>query len=870
AQDAPERREGQRGEADLNLDIANGEGIDPRLAGPVSARVSLGEDAQGAWTGNARIDAPQDVTLQAAGQLTGATPDVAFDARVPRLDAFVDGLPGALIADGRAFARDGVWSVDAELQGPWATTLQIDGPVTGQRPDIAFSLRLPDVTAPVPALASVPQLQGAGSITGDLVQEGGAWVIDAQAMLPADITSRVRGPVTGPAPRLAIAATLADVAVFVPQLSGPLSIDADLAQAGEAWVASARATGPANTRATVDTVLTASPLAAEFTLQAPRVAAFAPGVPGGLDIAGTATLADTGPQVTFSGTGPYNAALSATATLPDTGATVAAQAALPNGAPLAAPLAGPLRITVDAQQTGAAWRADVRANGPFGSQAEVSGTVAGAPLDVTVSAALPNIAAFVPDISGPLAVSGRVSQPGDAYALDLEIAGPSGTTADVTGTVSGGANLDLGITGSAPLGLANGILAPRRLGGQANFNLRLSGAPQLSNLTGTVSTTGAEVSLPTLRNGLDGVNATVTLGQGRAQVDAQAGLRSGGNVTIQGPVDLSAPFNGNLAVNFGVTLVDPTLYEAQLSGALQLAGPLANGARISGDITVDSADIAVPSSGLTAIGDLPPITHLNTPRPVQRTLARAGQTDNGGDRPAERSGPAYGLDLRILAPNRIFVRGRGVDAELGGALGLRGTTAAPITTGGFELVRGRLDILQQRFNFDEGEITFQGSLVPNIRLVAVTEADALTASIIVEGPADDITVRFESAPSVPQEEILAQVFFGRDLSQLSPLQALQLANSVAVLAGRGSGGLLERLRGSTGLDDLDVTTDSEGNTAVRAGKYISDNVYTDVQIDQDGDASVSLNLDLTPNLTVRGSTGASGESSVGIFFERDY
>ncbi len=256
---------------------------------------------------------------------------------------------------------------------------------------------------------------------------------------------------------------------------------------------------------------------------------------------------------------------------------------------------------------------------------------------------------------------------------------------------------------------------------------------------------------------------------------------------------------------------------------------------------------------------------------MRRTLDLAGQTENtnaGIERSAP--GPTYGLALTINAPGRVFIRGRGLDAELGGSLRLSGTTANPITAGGFELVRGRLDILQQRFDLDEGTITFQGDLTPYIRLVARTESDTLTAAIVVEGPADAIEVRFESTPEVPQEEIVAQIFFGRDLSQLSPLQALQLANSIATLAGRGNGGLLEKLRGDAGLDDLDVTTDEEGNVALRAGKYVSDNVYTDVQIDQNGDAAISLNLDVSPNLTVRGSTGAKGNTALGLFFEKDY
>ena len=484
---------------------------------------------------------------------------------------------------------------------------------------------------------------------------------------------------------------------------------------------------------------------------------------------------------------------------------------------------------------------------------------------------MPDISPLVPDLRGPLRAQGTARQDGDAFVVDVTLDGPGGTNARVAGTA--GASSDLSVTGSAPLGLANAALAPQRISGTARFDLALRGAPALENLSGTISTSGAALSLPTLRNGLEGIDVTVSLAGGRAQIQAQAGVESGGTVSVAGPAQLSAPFAADLAVRFDVTAEDPNLYTADVQGALQIAGPLTGGARIAGRIVIDGAEIAVPSSGITGVGDIPPIRHVRTPAPVARTLERAGQTDEangngGGD--GGGGGAAFALDLAIAAPGRIFVRGRGLDAELGGELLVRGTTANPVVSGGFELVRGRLDILQQRFQLDRGAITFQGDLVPFIELAAVTQTDALTASIIVEGPANEPDVRFESSPEVPQEEILAQIFFGRDLSQLSPLQAIQLANSVAVLAGRGSGGLLERLRGSAGLDDLDLTTDAEGNTAVRAGKYISDNVYTDVQVGQEGDARVTLNIDITDSLTARGSAGAEGDTSLGLFFERDY
>ena len=52
--------------------------------------------------------------------------------------------------------------------------------------------------------------------------------------------------------------------------------------------------------------------------------------------------------------------------------------------------------------------------------------------------------------------------------------------------------------------------------------------------------------------------------------------------------------------------------------------------------------------------------------------------------------------------------------------------------------------------------------------------------------------------------------------------------------------------------------------------YLSDNVYTAVTVGGDGGADVSLNIDLTPNVTARGSFSSDGTSSLGVFFERDY
>jgi len=402
----------------------------------------------------------------------------------------------------------------------------------------------------------------------------------------------------------------------------------------------------------------------------------------------------------------------------------------------------------------------------------------------------------------------------------------------------------------------------------------VNGPAALSSLGGTVRIAGARLSAPVLGQALTDLGGTITLGGSRATLALAAAAEAGGRVAIDGSVGLDAPFAADLRVRLDrLGLRDPQLYATTATGTISVTGPITGGARIAGVIDLGPTEVQVPSSGVSALGNLPDVVHLDAPTDVRRTLERAGLGLNGRAAGADGSGaggPGIALDITIRAPARVFIRGRGLDAELGGELRLTGTTRQVIPVGRFELLRGRLSILQQRFDLTEGYASVQGDFAPFLRLVATTTARTGTlVSIIVEGVATEPEVRFVSSPELPQDEVLAQLIFGRDISSISPLQAVQLAAAIGTLAGRGGGGLIDGLRQGIGLDDLDFAADAEGNAAVRAGKYLSENVYTDVTI---GSASteINLNLDLTDSLTVRGSVDTTGDTSLGIFFERDY
>lgn len=499
-------------------------------------------------------------------------------------------------------------------------------------------------------------------------------------------------------------------------------------------------------------------------------------------------------------------------------------------------------------------------------------TTTGTDTAATFSARLRDLGVVLSDFPGPLTADINARQHSTGWRITGQADGPGGTTVQADGGLTNNGQLNMALTGSAPLALANRFIAPRRVSGLARFDLSANGPPGLTALQGPIRISDGQFSAPTLSQSIENLTGTVQLAAGTARIDLTGAPRNGGALSLSGPVDLTSPFQAGLTAQLdSVVLRDPTLYRTTADGTVSMTGPLAGGASITGQINLGPAEIQVPSTGVSALGSLPEVTHLGPRLDIRQTLNRAGVGTRPQTTRQSPAGPAYPLDLTIRAPSRIFVRGRGLDAELGGALRLTGSSQNVIPIGRFDLVRGRLNILGQRFELSEGFAQLEGDFTPFLSLTAATESDLGTAiSIIAEGRADDLKIRFTSSPEMPEDEVLAQLLFGRDLSSLSPFQAVQLASAVAVLAGNSNGGFVTDLRENLDLDDLELTSDEDGDPGIRAGKYISENVYTDVSVGSDGRSEININIDIDRNFTARGSVASDGETSIGIFFERDY
>jgi len=537
--------------------------------------------------------------------------------------------------------------------------------------------------------------------------------------------------------------------------------------------------------------------------------------------------------------------------------TAAADArGLRTGTPADPVVAGDGRLRADLEKRGAALTVDSLALTLPGLTASASGSLSGAGGRLDLRARLANLGVLLPDFPGALSVAGTVGQRADGtLAVDLSGQGPSGIDATLAGTYDPDANrAELRARGAATLALADVLIGSRdiALRGPVRFDLGLNGPPTPDSLSGTIGVTGGSVALPAVPLRLDALDATVRLNGRAATIEAGAAVASGGRVDLGGSLRLD-PAAG-LPADLTVTLRDAVLrqrglYDVTLAGAVGIDGPLARGAAISGRITIPRAEITVapPPPGGGAIAEM---SHRNENRPERETRRRAGLLDEAanGDRAGAAGGPGWTLALTITAPNRIFVRGRGLDAELGGTITVGGTLADPAFSGSFQLIRGRLNLLARRLDLREARISLLGTLDPEIYVLARSRSpNGVTAIVEIEGPATDPDIAFRSEPELPEDEVLAELFFGRPLDELSAFQIAQLAAAIAELSGRGGDGVFARLRAATGFDDIDVETDAEGTIT-----------------------ELRLNLDLSPSVTARGGVTSDSESTIGIFFERDY
>ena len=466
---------------------------------------------------------------------------------------------------------------------------------------------------------------------------------------------------------------------------------------------------------------------------------------------------------------------------------------------------------------------------------------------------------------------------GDRTSVDADVALGSASRVTIAGSapINAAGGLDVAVKGGLDAALANTVLSAngQTLKGKASIDIKITGSASSPIVGGAVTFADGAFADPI--NGLAFKNIAARLeahGREMTLASMTATTGNGGQIAATGHISLlpEAGMPGSIHIGSrNAQLVNSDLVSSTADLDLTVDGPLARAPKVSGAVIFKTLEVNVPDRLPASLKPLPDAKHIDPKGFAREMLALQRKQKAAAGRPSTFD---VALDVKVSAPNRIFVRGRGIDAEFGGELKISGTAQNPKILGGFDLRRGRLQLLTQRIDITRGTLSFAGGLTPQLDFTAETTAADVTAQIGVSGPASQPSFSFTSTPELPQDEVLSRLLFAKASGSLSPLQALQLATAVAQLSGADTGGGgFEKMRKALGVDSLDLASGGAGGPTVGASTYLTDNINVGVRAGaKPADAAVNVGLDVTKRLRVQSETRMDGHTSVGVGVEWEY
>lgn len=470
-----------------------------------------------------------------------------------------------------------------------------------------------------------------------------------------------------------------------------------------------------------------------------------------------------------------------------------------------------------------------------------------------------------------LALRGSASLVERRATFDIRLGGGGSTNLTLRGDATlAPFDARVAIRGTVDIGPFSPLLGNsiRNVSGTLRPNLRLAITPDGIAGDGSAALAGVAFALPDSGLRLSGGEGTLALAGDVLRLQRLAfQTAGGGRVGAAGTVALDPergfPLDLAIETQRALAVSRPDLVVAVTSD-VKVTGSMVDGVDVGGNLRLDRTEIAIGAQQAAGYPTIP-VREINLP---------AGESDAiapGGD----AAGLPVRLALEIAAPDAVFVRGRGLDAEMSGQLQVAGTASRPSVLGNLTLRRGTFNLAGRRLNFTRGNVSLltADTLDPLLDFVATTSVQSTTIEVAIGGTSRAPTFSVSASPPLPQDEAMAMLLFGKPSAGLSPFEILSAAEAIGELSGRTSPaqGFLGRLRRSLGLDQLSVDGAGGQGPSLGAGRYLAPGVYVGARQGAGAGSSRGVvEIEVFPNTKVEADVGADVNSRLGVKMEWDY
>ncbi|HTR84197.1 MAG TPA: translocation/assembly module TamB domain-containing protein [Reyranella sp.] len=491
-----------------------------------------------------------------------------------------------------------------------------------------------------------------------------------------------------------------------------------------------------------------------------------------------------------------------------------------------------------------------------------------------------------------LALKGTASMAAHQATFDANISAGGATQLNAKGKASlpqGDATVALsGALDIAPFAPALGN-AVRNVGGTLRPHLTIALNGKTITGAGTMTLSGGTMYLPASGMRLTGGEASFSLQGESLHVDKFVFQTArSGSIAVAGAASLNEAegFPTDLTVTAHQALVAnrPDML-ATVSSNVKITGSLLKGFDVAGPVTVDRAEIGI---GGTQAANYPtiPVVEINGSGPTPTAPKPPPPAPKGKQPP--KPPELVRLALTIAAPQAVFVRGRGLEAEVGGSFTVTGNPQAPAVLGALTLRRGTFNLVGHQLDFIRGNVALANvnEIDPELDFAATTTVESTTIEVDITGTSKAPKIALTASPVLPQDEAMAMLLFGKPSSSLSPTELLSAAEALAELTGGSpvGGSFMTRIRRGLGLDQLSVTSTSSGvpsspsassssssTTALSGGRYVAPGVYVGAQQGASTDSSRGVvEIEVFKHTKIEGAIGTDSNDKIGAKMEWDY
>ena len=224
--------------------------------------------------------------------------------------------------------------------------------------------------------------------------------------------------------------------------------------------------------------------------------------------------------------------------------------------------------------------------------------------------------------------------------------------------------------------------------------------------------------------------------------------------------------------------------------------------------------------------------------------------------------------LRVSLGDDFRLRGRGLDAELAGALTFTGLTQyRPHTEGSIQITKGTYMAYGQVLTIERGIFNFNGTVDnPGINVRAMRNSKPVNAGVEITGSAQIPATKLVSDPSVSDSEKLSWLVLGHGMDQTTKNDYGLLSLAAGAILSQGQSVPLQtQIAHAAGLDELSFSGGDANSASLVFGKRLTSRLYLSYVKSISGLLDVAR---LTYNVTSRWSLRAEAgtESAVDVLY----